>query len=73
MRSAPYASTCARVSRSTPAEVQAFLEELESNPPHAALGMVQEFTVTSAESTPGPLPETEAADPTADVSPSPQG
>ena len=37
---------------SLPEEVQAIL----ANPPHAALGMVQEFNVTAPGTTPGPLP-----------------
>ena len=35
-----------------PAELQAIM----ANPPHFMLGMIQEFTVTAAGSTPGPLP-----------------
>ena len=55
-------------------ETQAGLEELfSSGPPHAALGMVQEFTVTSPDSTPGPLPEVEAAEHGAEASPDPEG
>jgi len=38
-------------------EAQAYLEEVNSNPPHVAQGMIQEFYVTAADSTPGPLPE----------------
>jgi hypothetical protein len=46
-----------------PAEAVALMNELSANPPHAMLGMVQEFTVTAADSTPGPLPESgEATD-----------
>jgi hypothetical protein len=37
---------------SLPGDIQAIL----ANPPHLALGMVQEFMVTAAGSTPGPLP-----------------
>ena len=36
-----------------PAEVQAIM----SNPPHLAVGMLQEFNVTAAGTEPGPLPE----------------
>jgi hypothetical protein len=42
-----------------PAEVQLLL----ANPPHLALGMIQEFTVTAAGSAPGPLPSAPAAAP----------
>lgn len=59
---------------SYPPETEARLEELFGGaPPHAALGMFQEFTVTSADSTPGPLPQVEAPEPTAEVSPDPEG
>lgn len=49
---------------SLPEEVQAIL----ANPPHFALGMVQEFTVTAPGTTPGPLPAA-AAEPVAEESP----
>jgi len=39
-----------------PATLPEEIQALMANPPHAALGMVQEFTVTAAGSTPGPLP-----------------
>jgi hypothetical protein len=68
---------------SFPPETEARLEELFSSaPPHAAVGMVQEFMVTSAESSPGPLPamvdvehspEVGAAEQSPEVSPDPQG
>jgi plastocyanin len=48
-----------------PAELQAIM----GNPPHAALGMVQEFTVTAADSTPGPLPAAAPADAPASAAP----
>ena len=40
-----------------PPEAQELFASLESNPPHMALGMVQEFTVTEAGTEVGPLPE----------------
>jgi hypothetical protein len=51
-----------------PAEAVALFEELSANPPHMALGMVQEFAVTAADSSPGPLPE--AGDAAASEAPS---
>ncbi len=45
-----------------PPEVQELLTEIESNPPHMALGMVQEFTVGEAGSDVGPMPETASDD-----------
>jgi hypothetical protein len=41
---------------SLPAESQAFLNEVMANPPHAFQGMIQEFSVAAADSSPGPLP-----------------
>ena len=43
-----------------PPEAQELFASLESNPPHMALGMVQEFTVTDAGTEVGPLPEAAA-------------
>ena len=54
-------------------EAEAYFASLEGNPPHVALGMVQEFTVTSADSTPGPLPEAASPAPMAETSPAPEG
>jgi len=38
-------------------EAQAFIGEVMGNPPHMALGMIQEFTVTAEGTEVGPLPE----------------
>ncbi len=43
-----------------PPEAQELFASLEPNPPHMALGMVQEFTVTEAGTEVGPLPEAPA-------------
>ena len=40
-----------------PAEAPPEVQELAGNPPHLALGMIQEFTVTAAGTDVGPLPE----------------
>ena len=40
-----------------PPEVQELLAELQSNPQHQELGMIQEFMVTEAGTEAGPLPE----------------
>ncbi|MGD8684264.1 MAG: hypothetical protein PVG27_09970 [Chloroflexota bacterium] len=45
-----------------PPDAAAFLEEVMGNPPHLAMGMVQEFVVTAEGSEVGPLP---AEEPTA--------
>ena len=47
-----------------PPEAQELFASLESNPPHMALGMIQEFTVTEAGTEVGPLPS-QAAEETA--------
>jgi plastocyanin len=39
-----------------PEDVSPELAAIMANPPHIALGMVQEFMVTAADSSPGPLP-----------------
>jgi hypothetical protein len=39
-----------------PATLPEDIQAIMANPPHFMLGMVQEFTVTAAGSTPGPLP-----------------
>lgn len=39
-----------------PSTVPEELKAILANPPHLALGMIQEFTVTAPDSTPGPLP-----------------
>jgi hypothetical protein len=44
-----------------PPEVQELLAQIEANPEHQALGIIQEFTVTEAGTGFGPLPEEEAA------------
>jgi plastocyanin len=44
-----------------PPEAQELFASLESNPPHMALGMIQEFRVTQAGTDVGPLPEADAA------------
>jgi len=56
---------------SIPPEAQEYFASIEGNPPHVALGMVQEFTVTTAGSSPGALPEEQPAEPMTDASPSP--
>jgi plastocyanin len=43
-----------------PPESQGMPEGIGDGPPHALLGMVQEFTVTAPGTTPGPLPEAPA-------------
>jgi plastocyanin len=40
-----------------PADAPPEVQALMANPPHFALGMVQEFSVTAAGTEPGPLPE----------------
>ena len=40
-----------------PADAPPEVQELAGNPPHLALGMIQEFTVTAAGTEVGPLPE----------------
>lgn len=47
---------------SMPPEAQAFMEEVMANPPHIAMGMVQELVVTAEGTEAGPLP---AEEPTA--------
>jgi len=54
-----------------PPEAQELFASLESNPPHMALGMVQEFWVTEAGTEVGPLPGDETADPAAGAEASP--
>ena len=49
-----------------PAAAPPEVQEIMANPPHVALGMIQEFTVTAAGTEPGPLPEMEAAEPAAE-------
>jgi plastocyanin len=54
-----------------PPEAQEFFASLESNPPHMALGMIQEFTVTEAGTEVGPLPSQAAEETAAEPEASP--
>jgi plastocyanin len=54
-----------------PPEAQELFASLESNPPHMALGMIQEFKVTEAGTEVGPLPEAMSADDDAEPEASP--
>ena len=54
-----------------PPEAQELFASLQSNPPHMALGMIQEFTVTEAGTEVGPLPSQAAEDTAADAEASP--
>ncbi len=54
-----------------PPEAQELFASLESNPPHMALGMIQEFWVTEVGTEVGPLPSQAAEDAAADAEASP--
>ena len=54
-----------------PPEAQELFASVESNPPHMALGMVQEFWVTEAGTEVGPLPDETTADAAAEAEASP--